>query len=170
MRRRWWAIIVLVIIAMASIVLIKDFLKTPSGSLYYIGKAIHEHDAELFLTYVDYAAILNQLTPEPSSGVLQTMAHNTLVQLKEKAPAYIARIIEDENRPNPPSSWALLLSVTMGGETDGRVEVMVSDLNMGSRDKLRFIMLKYPDGRWRIAQVNSADLEWLVLFCAGLVQ
>ena len=172
MTRRWYTLIILAIIGTASVILLKDLSQSPTGTLYYLGKAIHNHDAGLFAKYVDYEAILGQMEAPSASGASNNVfVKHALQGLDKSAEGFISRLIEDESRPNLPNSYALLMNATIGDPNEsGQVEVVLQDFSSSYQGRLSFTMLKYPDETWRVAMINLQDLEWLALNYFGLVK
>ena len=155
-------------LAAATLMFLKDFKTTASGSLYYLGKSIHNRDADLFFRYVDYERIIGDLRFAASgSALMAQLTAQAVSALEQQGENYLRRMIEDPNRPNLPNSLALLLGAQQGQEVDGRVEVLLPPLSLDSRS-LRFTLARCPDSTWKAVDINREDLQWLLLSYLGL--
>ncbi|MDR1396310.1 MAG: hypothetical protein LBJ14_01035 [Desulfarculales bacterium] len=167
-----WLIIILLAISGCSLLLFKNWQTSPGASLYYLGKAIYSHDPRLFSQYVDLEAIAAQLEPAlRSQGRLGGILAGNSSGFKSKAEAMISEFIADARRPNISNPFSILLNAAMGRPEGGQVAVMISLSPSGIGDKamLGFTLKLYPDEVWRVAGISEDDLEWLLLYCLGLI-
>lgn len=159
---------IIAVLAVGCVFLLRDFKHTPSGSLYYLGKAVYTHNAELFFQYFDVQQVIEKFKPPTDQDNLLTrLAFKAFADFEQRAPEYLRKIIEDEKRPNLPGSFALLLGTQQGREIDGQMEAMLPPLSLDSR-AVRFTMALYPDNTWKVVEINQSDLQWLFLGYMGI--
>ncbi len=170
MSKRVLFVLVIVGMLLGTVWLFKDLQTTPSGSLYYLGKAIYNHDSHLFFDYIDYQRIVGGLQPEASKegGFLAQAVRNAFAGLNEHGEQYLRKIIEDRDRPNLPGSLALLLAAQQGQPLNGQVEIMLPPMQHGGRP-LHFTMSQYGN-MWKVTAINSRDLQWLLMGYLGIAQ
>jgi hypothetical protein len=162
-RGKWLLIGFIIVLGAASVIIWRDWQKSPSASLYYLGKAIYGHDAALFLQYVDITSIMEQARS-------YWPYHSSLPgdQSDGKALEMISRFVARPDRPNLPGSMSILLNAVMSRPANGQVEVALSDFWLHSEARIGFTMRQYPDAVWRVARLNKQDLEKLLFYCLGL--
>ncbi len=175
-------VLVLSLVALAGVGFLSTymFMRSPSWSLYQIGKAIHERDSNRFLAYVDVGRILHSqkddildlLLPDKSKSqqrdVVRQLISAFMAPLTEQVRDRIVGVIKDPERDNLPSSWALLAVATVTSNGDSAL-VLLSD--PGKDQRLRLGMRRDEQGYWRVVEVNSQDLRVLAeryLLPAGL--
>lgn len=172
MRNKGGRIIFILVVAgllAGTAMFIKNFKTTPSGSLYYLGKAIYNRDSDLFCKYIDFDRIISHFEPDAQAGggILAGLARQAFAGLNEQGVTYIRQIIEDPKRSNLPGSLVLLLGAQQGVEENGLIEVMLPAIELGMRP-LHFTMARYPEQTWKVVEINSRDLEWLLLGYLGI--
>ncbi|MFZ5585071.1 MAG: DUF2939 domain-containing protein [Thermodesulfobacteriota bacterium] len=161
----------LVCLAAGGFLATQYFLKSPYWSLYQIGKAIHERDSRLFLAYVDLDkiiggqkdAIVEMIFPAQDKreqrDVVRQVLTAFMAPITEQVRDRVARVVEDPERDNLPSSWTLLAVATVASDGDS-AQVVLKD---PTRDRqLRLVMKREADGFWRVVEINPQDLKPLV--------
>jgi hypothetical protein len=159
-RTRWLLLGFIIILSAVSVLLWRDWQKSPSASLYYLGKAIYRHDAALFMQYVDLNAIMaNARSSWPH------LARLAPEQPDNKMGEILSRLLARPDRPNLPGAMSILLNAVMSRPDKGQVEVALSGAWLHSELSLGFIMRQYPDDRWRVTSLQGQDVEKLLLYC-----
>lgn len=169
--RRWLFYGVFIVLLTLSFGAVSYILNSPYRALYEIGKAIHERDGQLFLAYVDVPRILHNQRDDivaillPESGQDEKRAALSQVMgvlvgaMGQQISQQVARIVEDPQRDNIPSSWMLVLASTV--TRDGfQAHVLLEESGEQGR-KLRFTMTSDADEVWRITSFNTEDLRRL---------
>lgn len=171
--RRSSLLIFLLVLALAGFGGTYWFLKSPYYSLYQIGKAIHDHDAPLFLAYVDINEIVRsqkgdfveifvpQKVAKDANEVVNTLLTAMMPQVTKIVQAKVVQVIRDPQRNNLPSSYVLLLGAEVQ-QQDPMAEVLLQDPQKPDK-KLRFSMRPHPEqGHWQVVHINPQDLKSLM--------
>ncbi len=169
--RRWWPVLVLLVLVAAGFGTTWWFLKSPQYALYQIGKAIHDREPRLFLAYVDLERVMdsqkeelvrlilphqNQEDRQAVSRVLGAVMGALQGQIRQR----VARMVADPERNNIPSSWTLVAAAHVTRNGDYAL-VVLSDPQKGRR--LRLGMHRDPEaGHWRVVEIDPRDLRRLV--------
>ncbi|MBI5521835.1 MAG: DUF2939 domain-containing protein [Desulfarculus sp.] len=168
--RRLLLILLLVALGGAGFGATYVFLRSPHWALYQIGKSIHQHDARLFLAYVDVSQILSSqkddilalVLPNQDQGgqrdVVRQLLGAFMGPIIEQVRERVSRVIADPQRENLPSSWTLVLAANVTTNRDVAL-VVLSDPR--TSDRLRLGMQRAKDGYWRVVQINAQDLRQL---------
>ena len=149
------------------------FLKSPYYSLYQIGKAIHDHDAPLFLAYVDLERIVGEQQNEfvelflpkdqasDASQVVSTLLAAIAPQVTKLIKVRIVEEIRNPGRNNLPNSYILMIAAQV--ERNGsNAEVLLEDPSKPDT-RLRFSMQPHAEqGHWQVVRVNPRDLKALL--------
>ncbi len=169
--RRWWPVMVLLVLVATGFGATWWFLKSPQYALYQIGKAIHDREPRLFLAYVDLDRVMdsqkeelarlilpheNQEAQQAVSRILGAVMGALRGQIRQR----VAQMVADPERNNIPSSWTLVAAshVTRNGDY---ALVVLSDPQKGRR--LRMGMRLDPEqGIWRVVEIDPRDLRRLV--------
>lgn len=147
------------------------FLKSPYWSLYQIGKAIHDRDSRLFLTYVDLGkiisgqkdAIVEMIFPAQDKreqrDVVRQILTAFMAPITEQVRDRVVRVVEDKERDNLPSAWTLVVAASVASDGDSAQVVLKDPI----RDRqLRLGMKREGDGFWRVVEINAQDIKPLV--------
>ena len=146
-------------------------LKSPYWSLYQIGKAIHQRASRLFLAYVDLGkiiggqkeAIVEMIFPaqekQDQRDVVRQILTAFMAPITEQVRDRVARVVEDPERNNLPSSWAVLAAASVTSQGDS-AQVALKDPTQDRQ--LRLVMKRDGDGFWRVVEINPQDLKPLV--------
>lgn len=147
------------------------FLHSPHGSLYQIGKAIHDRDAGLFLTYVDVGrilagskdelleAVLPDQVKQDQRNVLKQLLGAFMAPLTDQLKQRVVRLVSDKERDNIPTSWTLVWAAKVSRNGDMALATL-EDLSEDRR--MRIGLQQGDDGYWRVVEVNAQDLKELL--------
>lgn len=170
--KRFLVIALLVILGGGGFFASWQFMRSPYWSLYQIGKAIHNHDARLFLAYVDLDRIIrsqkdelvSEFMGEDSDQKTQQTVQNLLSAFMQPIVALardrVINAVADPDRDNLPTSWALvpMAKITVNGNY---ALVVLSDPEKQRR--LRLGMTRHPEqGHWQVVQVDPRDAKILL--------
>lgn len=160
-------IAVLLALAVAAGLVTNYLLSSPTYALYQIGRAIHTRDPHLFLHHVDLEGIYTNQKDElvdmfmgkdqkqaatTIKGLLAAMASQVTDQIRQQVVAYI----QDPERENLPSAWALVAAsdVTRNGDY-----ALVVTQDPRGKQRLRYAMRRHGEGPWRVVEVDPRDLK-----------
>ncbi len=177
MKRRWLIWGLLAALAVGAFVGTNAFLNSPTYALYQIGRAIHNRDPGLFITYVDIDRIYHTQrgtmvdmvlagkkhrdTRRTVKGILTAMAPQLLTQLRRRVILWVA----DPQRDNIPSSWTLVAAAHIK-RRDNFALVVLS--NPAKHQRLRLGMQRREGKPWRVVEVDPRDLKRLLAGRLGL--
>jgi hypothetical protein len=164
-RSKWLltGFIIFILLGTAALVILKEWQKSPSASLYYLGKAIYSRDPDLFLQYVDISAIMDNARSSWNFAPLSRLGG-----LDGNAAEIISQFVSNPDRPNLPWSMSILLNSAMSRPEHDQVEVALFDFWLRSEARIGFTLRQYPDQVWRVTSLNGQEVERLLLYCLGL--
>lgn len=168
MKSRWLIGLLLVALAVGAYLGTNAFLNSPTYALYQIGRAIHNRDPGLFITYVDIDRIYHgqrdnlvdlvvtgkerEDTRRVVKGFLTALAPQITTEVRRKVILWVA----DPKRDNIPSSWTLVAAANIT-RRPGYALVVLSDPE--KKQRLRLGMQRKEGKPWRVVEVDPRDLK-----------
>jgi hypothetical protein len=162
-RSKWLLAGFIILLGISSVMILKEWQKSPSASLYYLGKAIYSRDPDLFMQYVDMDAIMENARSSWNFAPLSRLGG-----LDRQAAEIISQFVSSPDRPNLPGSMSILLNSAMSRPEHGQAEVVLFDFWLRSEARIGFTLRQYPDKVWRVTSLNGQEVERLLLYCLGL--